>query len=306
MQAFANAFGKAFAERILADRFGSEAIDHHTFVIAGDGCMRVGVSHEAASLAGHLALDKLVAIYDDNHITIDGSTDLAYSDDVPARFRSYGWNVVELGEIADDMDALEAALMSAKEHTGSPTLLVLRSHIGYPSPDHTDDHEAHGLAFDADDVARTKEVMGIPNETFWVPDELLGAYRNHAGDRGAAAHAQWNERNSATAASADWVAAWNGTGVDGWDTDLPSYAAGDKIATRKAIQAVLQASEGSIPGLVAGAADLTGNTGTQLAAQNTQSASDHGGRQVYYGVREHGMAAAIVGMALHGGILPVG
>jgi transketolase len=305
-QGFANAVGMALAERILAERFGSDAMDHHTFVIAGDGCLMEGVSHEAASLAGHLALDKLVAIYDDNHITIDGTTDLAYSDDVPGRFRSYGWNVVELGEIADDMDALEAALLSASAHTGSPTLLVLRSHIGYPSPDHTDDHEAHGLAFDADDVARTKDAMGIPNEPFWVPDELVEAYRNHAGGRGAAAHTRWNERNAATAASAEWVAAWNGTGIAGWDADLARYQRGEKVATRKAIQAALQSTESSLPGLVAGAADLTGNTGTQLGGQTTQSVSNPGGRQVYYGVREHGMGAAMVGMALHGGILPVG
>jgi transketolase len=305
-QGFANAVGMALSERILAARFGADAVDHHTFVIAGDGCLMEGVSHEAASLAGHLALDKLVAVYDDNHITIDGATDLAYGDDVPGRFRSYGWNVVELGEIADDMDALEAALNAAKAHTGSPTLLVLRSHIGYPSPDHTDDHEAHGLAFDADDVARTKDVMGIPNEPFWVPDEVVDAYRNHAGGRGAVAHTQWNERNSVTAASADWIAAWNGTGVEGWDAGLPRYERGEKIATRKAIQAALQATESSLPGLVVGAADLTGNTGTKLREQTAQTASNPGGRQVYYGVREHGMASAMVGMALHGGILPVG
>ncbi len=305
-QGLANAVGMAIAERILAGRFGSDAIDHHTFVIAGDGCLMEGVSHEAASLAGHLRLHKLIAIYDDNHITIDGETELAYSDDVPGRFRSYGWNVVELGEVADDLDALESALNAAKVHTGSPTLLVLRSHIGYPSPDHTDDHEAHGLAFDADDVARTKQVMGIPNDPFWVPEDLLEAYRGHAGGRGAAAHTRWIERNSATAASPEWVAAWNGTGIAGWDGDLPTYDRGEKIATRKAIQAALQATEDSIPGLVAGAADLTGNTGTKLKHQRAQSAANPDGRQVYYGVREHGMGAAMVGMALHGGILPVG
>jgi transketolase len=304
-QGFANAVGMAIAERVLAGEFG-EAVDHHTFVIAGDGCLMEGVSHEAASLAGHLGLDKLIAVYDDNHITIDGDTDLAYSDDVPGRFRSYGWNVVELGEIADDLDALEAALNDAKAHTGSPTLLVLRSHIGYPSPDHTDDHEAHGLAFDADDVTRTKQAMGIPDEPFWAPDELVSAYREHAAARGAAAHTAWSEHNAATIASPEWVAAWNGTGVDGWDSELPTYEQGQQVPTRKAIQAAFQATEDSIPGLVAGAADLTGNTGTKLAHQTPQSAGNPGGRQVYYGVREHGMGSAMVGMAQHGGILPAG
>jgi transketolase len=305
-QGFANAIGMAIAERVLAGRFGSDAIDHHTFVIAGDGCLMEGVSHEAASLAGHLGLDKLVAIYDDNHITIDGETCLAYSDDVPGRFRAYGWNVVELGETADDLDALERALVDAKAHTGAPTLLVLRSHIGFPSPDHTDDHEAHGLAFDADDVARTKEIMGIPNEPFWAPAELVDAYRRHAGTRGAAAHSAWSGRNASTTASPEWIAAWDQTGVDGWADGLPTYAKGEMIPTRKAIQSAFQATEDKIPGLVAGAADLTGNTGTKLAHQTPQSATDHGGRQVYYGVREHGMGSTMVGMAEHGGVLPVG
>lgn len=304
-QGFANAVGMAIAERVLAGRFG-EAVDHHTFVIAGDGCLMEGVSHEAASLAGHLGLDKLIAVYDDNHITIDGDTNLAYSDDVPGRFRSYGWNVVELGEIANDTDALEAALVDAKANTGSPTLLVLRSHIGYPSPDHTDDHEAHGLAFDAADVTRTKQAMGIPDEPFWAPDELVEAYRAHAGTRGAAARAEWSERNVTTIASPEWAAAWNGTGVEGWDAELPTYEQGQQVPTRKAIQAAFQATEDSIPGLVAGAADLTGNTGTQLDHQTAQSATDPGGRQVYYGVREHGMGSAMVGMAQHGGVLPAG
>ena len=143
------------------------------YVIAGDGCLMEGVSHEAASLAGHLGLGKLIAIYDDNHITIDGDTALAYSDDVAGRFRAYGWHVIELGEIANDLDALEAALDDAKAVTDRPSLLVLRSHIGYPSPDHTDDHEAHGLAFDAGDVTRTKAVMGIPDEPFWAPAEVV-------------------------------------------------------------------------------------------------------------------------------------
>ena len=304
-QGFANAVGMAIAERVLAGEFG-EAVDHHTFVIAGDGCLMEGVSHEAASLAGHLGLDGLIAIYDDNHITIDGDTGLAYSDDVPGRFRSYGWNVVELGEIADDLDALESALNAAKAHTGSPTLLILRSHIGYPSPDHTDDHEAHGLAFDAGDVTRTKAVMGIPDEPFWAPAELVESYRDHARSRGTAAHTEWSDRNADTIASAEWVAAWNATGVDGWDANLPTYEQGEQVPTRKAIQAAFQATEDAIPGLVAGSADLTGNTGTKLAHQTAQSAADPGGRQVYYGVREHAMGSAMVGMAQHGGVLPAG
>jgi transketolase len=305
-QGFANAVGMAVAERILAGRFGADAVDHHTYVIAGDGCLMEGVSHEAASLAGHLGLGKLIAVYDDNHITIDGGTDLTYSDDVPGRFRSYGWHVIELGEVANDLDALEAGLLAAKAETDRPTLLVLRSHIGYPSPDHTDSHEAHGLAFDADDVTRTKVVMGIPDEPFWAPAEVVDAYRSHAGQQGSAAHREWAARNTDVVASPEWVACWSGSGVDGWADGLPTYEQGAQVATRKAINAALDATAGSIPGLVAGSADLTGNTGTKLAGQSAQSAANPGGRQVYYGVREHGMGAAMVGMALHGGVIPVG
>ncbi|NNE12722.1 MAG: transketolase [Ilumatobacter sp.] len=305
-QGFGNAVGMAIAERVLAGAFGSDAIDHHTYVIAGDGCLMEGVSHEAASLAGHLGLGKLIAVYDDNHITIDGETELAYSDDVPGRFRAYGWDVVELGEIADDLDALEAALHEARAVTDKPSLLVLRTHIGHPSPDHTDDHEAHGLAFDAEDVTRTKAVMGIPDEPFFVHDGLLDTYRSHAGERGADAHSRWRERTADVTDTPEWHAAWNATGVDGWDADLPTYEQGEKLATRKAIQAAFQATEKLMPGLVVGAADLTGNTGTQLAHQSVQSRDQPGGRQIYYGVREHGMGAALVGMAQHGGVLPVG
>ena len=304
-QGVANAVGMALAERILSEKFGPAAVDHHTFVIAGDGCLMEGVSHEAASLAGHLQLSKLICIYDDNHITIDGATELAFSDDTPARFRAYGWDVVELGEIANDMDALEAALLAAKE-SPRPSLLVLRSHIGYPSPDHTDDHEAHGLAFDADDVSRTKAVMGIPDEPFWAPAEVVETYRKHAAARGAEARSAWAARAAETLSSAEWIACWNRTGVAGWSDGLPTYERGTEVATRKAVNAAFNATVDKLPGLVSGAADLTGNTGTKLNGQTLNSVDDPGGRQIAYGVREHGMGAALVGMALHGGLIPVG
>jgi transketolase len=305
-QGFANAVGMAIAERVLAGRFGPAAIDHHTYVIAGDGCFMEGVSHEAASLAGHLGLGKLICVYDDNHITIDGSTDLAYSDDVGRRFEAYGWHVEHLGEIADDCDALEAALLAAKAVADRPSLLILRSHIGHPSPDHTDDHEAHGLAFDAGDVTRTKAVMGIPDEPFWSPDGIVSALRDHAAGRGARAHQEWSARAGEATTTPEWSAAWTATGLDGWEAALPTFEIGTSKATRQAIQAVFDAVTPSFPGLVAGSADLTGNTGTKLADQQPQTADDPGGRQVYFGVREHAMGSALVGMALHGGVLPVG
>ena len=208
--------------------------------------------------------------------------------------------------MAEDLDGLTEALQAAKADDSRPHLLVLRSHIGYPSPDHTDDFEAHGLAFDADDVTRTKTVMGIPDEPFWSPPELVAAYRNHVGTVGAAAHAAWSARNADVVATPEWQAAWEATGLPGWTDDLPTFELGSSKATRQAMQATLEATVGSLPGLVAGAADLTGNTGAKIGGQARQSAEDPGGRQIYYGVREHAMGAALVGMAMHGGIIPVG
>ena len=305
-QGFANAVGMAIAERVLRERFGRDAVDHHTYVIVGDGCLMEGVSHEAASLAGHLALGRLIAVFDDNRITIDGPTSLAISDDVAARFESYGWDVQYLGEIADDADALEDALVAAKSVEDRPSLLILRSHIGHPSPDHTDNHEAHGLAFDADDVSRTKAVMGIPDEPFWAPDELVTAYRDVVGATGASRREAWLERSSDVRDTPEWQAAWAGGGVSGWDADLPTFEHGTALATRQAIQQALDATVDHLPGLVAGSADLTGNTGTKLAGQDVQSADAPGGRRIHYGVREHAMGSAMVGMARHGGVLPVG
>ena len=184
-QGFANAVGMAIAERNLRARFGAIASDHHIFVVAGDGCLMEGVSHEAASLAGHLKLDRLICIFDDNAITIDGSTSLSCSDDVAKRFSSYGWNVMQLGEIADDMDALEDALITARSNLGAPTLCILKSHIGSPSPDFTDSHEAHGNPFNASHVSATKKIMQIPDESFWAPQEIVDAIRENAATRGA-------------------------------------------------------------------------------------------------------------------------
>jgi len=306
-QGFANAVGMAIAERFLRGHFGDDLQDHHTWVIAGDGCLMEGVSHEAASLAGHLRLGRLTVVYDDNRITIDGDTGLTYTDDTVKRFEGYGWRVEELGEIGEDLDALEAALVRAREDDERPTLLVLRTHIGFPSPDHVDTHEAHGNPFTAETVANTKAVMGIPNEPFWAPAEVVDAVRAAAAENGAAWSSAWDTRFAERAGDhAAWNAAWDGTGVEGWQEALPTFEEGDKIATRVAIQKALEAALPGLPGLVAGSADLTGNTGMKLTGESAQSATDPSGRQVYYGVREHGMGSALVGMALHGGVYPAG
>ena len=306
-QGFANAVGMALAERHLCGRFGAEVQDHVTWVIAGDGCLMEGVSHEAASIAGHQRLGNLVCVYDDNHITIDGDTDLTYSDDVGGRFEAYGWHVEHLGEIADDLDALEAALRRAAAVKDRPSLLILRSHIATPSPDFTDNHSAHGNPFTPETVARTKAVMGIPDEPFWAPADLVAAYRAHCAERGAAARADWQARfDASTVDRAVWDACWTSSGLPGWEATLPTFDQGSMIATRVAIEKAFNATLDGVPGLVAGAADLTGNTGTKLAGQVALRPDQPGGRQMYYGVREHGMGSLMVGMALHGGVLPAG
>jgi transketolase len=303
-QGIANSVGMGISERWLRSRFGAELCDHHTFVIAGDGDLMEGISHEAASLAGHLGLGRLVAVYDDNHITIDGETELALTDDAAARFRSYGWDVDEVGEIANDCDALEAALRRGMAVEDKPTLIVLRSHIGYPSPKFTDTDAAHGNPFGDEEIKVTKEILGIPpEESFWVPEDVLAFYRDAAKQR-ASKRPGWDARR----ADADdtFAACLEGRGLAGWESKLPTWSTDDKpLATRVASQKVLDAIADVVPGLVGGGADLTGNTGTVLK-QGVQSAAEPGGRQVYFGVREHGMGAAMNGMAMHGGTIPFG
>lgn len=304
-QGFANAVGMAIAERNLRARFGAEACDHNIFVIAGDGCLMEGISHEAASLAGHLKLDRLVCIFDDNAITIDGSTSLSCSDDVAKRFSSYGWNIMHLGEIGEDLDGLEEAIVSARSNRGAPTLCILRTHIGTPSPDFTDSHEAHGNPFTSAHISATKKLMGIPDVAFWSPKEVVSACRLHAQARG---HAFSSEYETDIAMLEDryiWDAAWLTPKSSSFKSILPEFDEQTTLATRQAIQKIFDASLPALPGLIAGSADLTGNTGTKLSKQVAQSASAPDGRQIYFGIREHAMGAAVVGMALHGGVLPV-
>jgi transketolase len=304
-QGFANAVGMAIAESHLRSVHGPDAVDHNTYVIVGDGCLMEGVSHEAASLAGHLKLDHLVCVFDDNKITIDGSTNLTCSDDVPARFRSYGWNVIEAGEIAENCDALESVLLAAKNHSGAPTMIVLRTHIGFPSPEMTDKHEAHGNPFTAELVTSVKKVMGIPDEPFWAPEDLVASYRSHVLSRGSASRIAW-ESSISPAAKKKLDDQHSTVDVKALTAALPVYDASTNLATRQAFQKVIEATDGVLPHVIAGAADLTGNTGAKLSAATGYSSSNPSGKQVYYGIREHAMGAAMVGMALHGGVIPVG
>ena len=307
-QGVADGVGMWIAERWLRTNYSPEVCDHHTFVIAGDGCFEEGISHEAASLAGHLGLGRLVYVYDNNHITIDGPTELSYSDDVAERFAAYGWGVDDIGEVANDLDAIEAALLRAKDDEDRPSLIILRSHIGYPSPHFTDTAKAHGDPFSPEEIRLTKELLGLPaDQSFWVPDQVLDLYRQCI-RRGEAWRAAWDERFSAwDGDKARWDAGLAGHGMPGWESSLPTFAPEDgPMATRQAIKACLDATAGVLPGLMPGSADLTGNTGMALTDAVAQSVEEPGGSLVHYGIREHGMGGVMNGMAAHGGILPVG
>ena len=311
-QGVGDAVGMALAERWLRSTFGSDVCDHRTYVIAGDGCFMEGISHEAASLAGHLGLGRLLAFYDDNHITIDGPTELSYNDNVPERFAAYGWRVRNLGEMANDVDALEAAIREALDEPADtpdakPTLLVLRSHIGWPSPKLTDTAAAHGSPFGAEEIEVTKKLLGLPtDQTFWVPDEVRDFYGQQI-TRGAERHAEWTERFAAWKGDrAAWDAAQAGRGLPGWADDLPDFEPGTQLATRHAINQCIDATAAKLPGLLAGSADLTGNNGVKVKGAEMQSRQTPEGIQVHYGIREHGMAASMNGMAQHRGVLPVG
>jgi transketolase len=306
-QGFANGVGMGVAERWLRSRFGPELCDHRTYVICSDGDLMEGISHEAASLAGHLELGRLVYVYDDNHISIDGDTALSYSDDVVRRFEGYGWHVTDLGEVANETGTLEAALRAAGDDEEAPSLLVLRSHIGWPSPNFTDTADAHGNPLGDDEVAATKEILGLPpDETFWVPDDVLDLYRS-AGRRGRPRREAWEKRLAEWDGDRDaYEAAMAMRGLPGWQESLPSFEPGAEVATRKAGGACLQALVDVVPGLMGGGADLTGNTGTAIEDHGLFSAKDPGGRQMHFGVREHAMAGVMNGMAAHRGVLPVG
>ena len=294
-QGFANAVGMAISERWLRNKFGSDCINHNIYTVCGDGDLSEGISHEAASLAGSQKLGNLICIYDDNHITIDGPTELSLADDAAGRFRSYGWQVIDLGELGEDLDAIENALLEAKNNTEAPSLIILRTHIGFPSPSLTDSPSAHGYAFKDDEISETKGVMGLPiDESFYVPAEVLSYYRD-AGNR-----------FSEEADSYDWdpdqhIGNWNLSSVRTMYEDK----VGESVATRVASGVCLNEVSKQFS-IIAGGADLTGNTGTALDSPEQLSATNPDGQQLFYGVREHAMGAIMNGIALHGCITPVG
>ncbi len=300
-QGFANAVGFAIDEKHLRERFGPDICDHRIFGICSDGDLMEGISHEAASLAGHLRLGRMVFVYDDNHITIDGPTELAYSDDVPKRFEAYGWHVVQLGEVANDLDAIEAGLRAGIEEQVRPTLLVLRSHIGYPSPKAQDTAAAHGNPLGVEEVAKVKAILGLPPVDFFAPDDAILWYRE-AGQRGAATREAWDAR----AKPDEFDACTSGSGLHGWAQKLPTWQVGASLATRTAIEEVLGAVVDVVPGLFTASGDLTGNTGMQVKGLRTFTPEDATGRLIHFGIREHAMGAAANGMAVSGLVPCVG
>ena len=306
-QGFANAVGMAMAEQYLRGTCGEDVINHHVFVLCSDGDLMEGVSYEAASLAGHNKLSHLIAIYDDNKITIDGSTDLSFSEDVAGRFRSQGWNVIESGEISEDLDALEHAINQAKTNTNAPTIVIVRSHIGFPSPQFTDTSTAHGALTNADDLSATKELMGMSDEAFVVDEEVTQFYAEKR-LRHREESTQWtNSHNTDLVKSV----------IDGTNADLHSLSsrdlgsyfldeggneiapvAGDSVATRVSCSQILSTIAQCFTSLIGGSADLTGNTGTKLSNAEIFHPTQLRGKQIHFGIREHAMAAAANGMAL--------
>ncbi|MEE4274510.1 MAG: transketolase [Thermoleophilia bacterium] len=311
-QGFANAVGMAVAERFLGATFngdGPDVVDHFTYVLSGDGCMMEGITSEAASFAGHQKLGKLIVLYDDNHITIDGSTDLAFTEDVCARFAAYGWHVQKVAD-GNDVGAVDAAIAAAKAETGLPSLIAVRTHIGFGSPHKQDSAGAHGAPLGPDEVKLTKENRGWPLEPeFLVPDEVKAFYEQ-AAERGRAAHAAWRERHAAWSAadparSSSWDTAWSGELPEGWDADLPVFDPADgAVATRAASGKAINALAPHLPTLIGGSADLAPSNNTVIKDAPVQQAATPEGRNVHWGVREHAMAAIGNGLALHGGVRP--
>jgi transketolase len=306
-QGLATAVGMAMAERHLAARFGAAFVDHRTWVVAGDGCLMEGVSHEAISLAGRLKLSKLTVLWDDNNITIDGAVGLSDATDQLARFKAAGWAVKAID--GHDHGQIKKALAWALRQD-KPTLIACRTKIGKGSPNFEGTHDVHGKALGKDEVAATRENLGWPHEPFVVPEEVTKAWRA-AGRRGAKARKAWEAHLAGAANRAEFERALSGElpahAFDALDTFVRESAEKKTAAaTRQHSGAVLERIFGSIPEMVGGSADLTGSNNTFVKNTAIFDAPDYAGRYVNYGVREHGMAAAMNGMALHGGVIPYG
>ncbi len=311
-QGFGNGVGMAIAERVLAERFnrpGFPVVDHYTYAIVSDGDLMEGISHEAASLAGHLGLGKLVYLYDDNDISIDGPTDLTFTEDVAMRFRAYGWHVLDVD--GHDREAVAQAIEEARQVLDQPSLIICHTHIAYGSPNKQDTAESHGAPLGEEEVRLTKQNLGWPVEPpFYVPDEVY-AYFEELKARWADQSAEWDAlfdryRRAHPDLAAELEAAWAGTLPEGWDAEVPTFEAGQNMATRAASGKVLNALGRRVFTLIGGSADLTGSNKTYLDGHPPLKRGDFSGRNIHFGVREHAMGAILNGMALHRGLRPYG
>ncbi|MDJ0511441.1 MAG: transketolase [Crocosphaera sp.] len=314
-QGIANGVGLALAEAHLAATFNkpdATIVDHYTYVILGDGCNMEGVAGEACSIAGHWGLGKLIALYDDNHISIDGSTDVAFTEDVSKRFEAYGWHVLHVENGNTDLDAIAKAIEEAKKVTDKPSMIKVTTTIGYGSPNKQNTAGVHGAALGTDEVALTRKNLGWDYEPFDIPQDVLG-HMNKAIERGASYEAEWDQAFAAykakyPAEAADFERYLSGQLPDGWDKELPTFTPEDAgIPTRKHSAAILNILAPVLPELIGGSADLTHSNLTELKISGDFQKGAYGNRNVHFGVREHGMGAICNGMALHGsGLIPYG
>jgi transketolase len=301
-QGIATSVGMALASKWQGERFGADLFDFDVYALAGDGCLMEGVSHESASLAGHLQLDNLCWLYDNNHITIDGDTSLAYGDDVLSRFEGYGWNVLRVGD-ANDAGLLARAFDAFKAEVGRPTLIVIDSHIGWGSPNKQDTESAHGEPLGEEEVRLTKRAYGWPEDAqFLVPDGVRERFDEKVGKRGAELRAAWEERLAGSEHAAEIEMMQRRRLPEGWDEAIPSFEADEEkgLATRKASNKVQNAISERVPWMISGSADLTDSTSVRLnfdGAVNFEPGSFNG-RQIHYGIREHAAAACCNGLSL--------
>lgn len=308
-QGLTNAVGMALAERLLNARFGDALVDHYTYTIAGDGCLMEGISHEAIDFAGHLRLNRLIVLWDDNEISIDGSTKISTSTDQLARFAASGWSVRRVD--GHDREAVAAAI-AEEQKTDKPSLIACRTKIGYGAPTRAGTAKAHGEPLGDEEIAGVREAIGWPHEPFVIPDDVLAAWRA-AGARGRPEREAWEGR---LAGQPDHLRAQFVAGQEGNVTELAASALAElkskwaeekpKLATRQSSQKTLEALIPAIPSLLGGSADLTGSVGTKIGSHEPVTGDDYAGTYVHYGVREHGMAGAMNGIALHKGFIPYG
>jgi len=306
-QGLGNAVGMALAERLLNARFGDALVDHYTYAIAGDGCLMEGISHEAISLAGHLGLGKLIVLFDDNAISIDGGTNLAVSDDQLKRFEASGWETTRVD--GHDPDAVAGAIAAVRK-TAKPSLIACKTVIGFGAPNKQGTAATHGAPLGDDEIAAARKTLGWPHAPFEIPAPVLDAWRA-AGRRSAGEHKAWRDRLAGDAKRAVFEAQIAGKLPEGWQEALAAFKQkvveeAPTLATRVSSQQVLEVLTTAIPAMIGGSADLTGSNNTKAKAQGVVKPGDFAGSYVHYGVREHGMAAAMNGLALHGGVIPYG